>query len=340
MLKASSEKITLEFKQPAGTSRGVLREKDSWIIRIWDEKSPQAVGKGEASIIKSLNPEWSDEYESFLKKTVSRINDYVEDLHQKLRDYPSIRFAVESALLDLKNNGNQLYFETTFTRGSRGIPINGLIWMGDKDFMLEQVREKLGQGFTCIKMKIGAIDFDEELRILDFIRSHHSKNEIELRVDANGAFHPDKALEKLKQLAKFDLHSIEQPIQQGQWNEMRQLCMNTPLPIALDEELIGITAINEKRNLLDKIQPQYIILKPSLVGGLRASDEWIELAEERKIGWWITSALESNVGLNVIAQYTATKNNPMPQGLGTGSLFSNNLPSALSIKGDHLFYHK
>lgn len=223
-------------------------------------------------------------------------------------------------------------FDTDFTAGNASIPINGLIWMGDKDFMKQQIVEKLNTGFSCIKMKIGAIDFASEIALLKSIRQTFSRDEIELRVDANGAFSPKGALDKLQQLAALDIHSIEQPIKQGQWQEMARLCKDTPLPIALDEELIGVFTLDEKIKLLDTIKPQYIILKPSFIGGFKGTDEWIALAEKRNIGWWITSALESNIGLSAIAQYTATKNSTLPQGLGTGSLYTNNIPAPLTVK--------
>lgn len=336
MLKASSEKITLQFKFPAGTSRGVLLQKNSWIISVWDDENPEVIGKGEASIIESLSPEWDENFEH-------RLQIILKDIHalelDDLKGFPSVRFAVESALKDLKNGGKETYFSTDFNQKNEGIRINGLIWMGSAAFMTEQIQSKLEAGFSCLKLKIGAIDFLEELSILKSIRQQFDSDTLELRVDANGAFHPDEAMEKLNLLSAFDLHSIEQPIKAGQWNEMAKLCASTPLPIALDEELIGITDLNEKRDLLDTIHPQYIILKPSLVGGFKASDEWITLAESSNIGWWITSALEANIGLNAIAQYTATKRNPMPQGLGTGQLFVNNIQSTLNIKGERLFHH-
>jgi len=332
MYKASLEKYTLNFKRPSGTSRGVLTEKDSWFIRIWDKEDPKTVGIGEASIIKTLSPEWSADYENFITVIVENINDYVGDGLEKLRAYPSIYFAIETALIDLKNGGHQVLFRSPFTENRSSIRINGLIWMGEQDFMLNQIREKLNQSFDCIKMKIGAIDFEEELELLAFIRQHYSAEEIELRVDANGAFLPENAMEKLKELAKFDLHSIEQPIKQGQIQAMTHLCADTPLPIALDEELIGITDPKKKTALLNAIKPHYIILKPSLIGGFKGSDEWIEAAESLGIDWWITSALESNIGLNAIAQYTYTKENPLPQGLGTGQLYTNNIPSPLVIR--------
>lgn len=336
MLKAIAEKVTLEFKRPAGTSRGVLTTKNSWIIRLWDEAHPEIKGTGEASIIESLSPDWSNEYPNKIQEIVDQID---EIQASDLADYPSIQFGVEAALLDLKNGGDQLYYPSDFTDKNEGIRINGLIWMGDEAFMAEQIDQKLKEGFSCLKLKIGAIDFDTELQLLEKIRKRYSSGTLELRVDANGAFSPENAIQKLDQLSKFDLHSIEQPIKQGQIQAMHELCKKTPLPIALDEELIGIKFKSAKSALLREIQPQYIILKPSLVGGFEASDEWISLAEEEEIGWWITSALESNVGLNAIAQYTATKNNPMPQGLGTGQLFENNISSTLGIQGERLYHH-
>ena len=334
MLKASFKKHTLEFKRPSGTSRGILTTKDSWIIKVWDDENPNQKGTGEASIIKTLNPEWNEEYEKKLENFCNEIDTLkLEDLN----DYPSIRFGLEMALFDLKNGGNEQYFDNHFSQGKDSILINGLIWMGSEEFMLEQLQQKLELGFKCIKMKIGAIDFEAELGILKSIRKKFDKNQIELRVDANGAFSPEDALDKLHALSVFDLHSIEQPIRQGQWDEMKKLCSETPFPIALDEELIGVTERKTKEQLLETIQPQFIILKPSLVGGFAASDEWIELAEKKNIGWWITSALESNVGLKALAQYTYSKGNPMPQGLGTGQLFTNNSPTNLDLEGDRLW---
>ncbi|UKN02053.1 o-succinylbenzoate synthase [Paracrocinitomix mangrovi] len=336
MLKANSNKITLQFNQPAGTSRGVLKSKNSWIIEVWNEENPAIKGIGEASIIENLSPEWDNiQYER-------KLNDFLNSIHDRisldLKKYPSIEFGIEAALLDLENGGKQIYFDTPFTQGREGISINGLIWMGEKEFMLQQIKQKMADGFRCLKLKIGAINFEDELALLKYIRSHFGPQDLELRVDANGAFSVDNAMEKLEQLSAFHLHSIEQPIQPKQWIDLEQLCKNTPIPIALDEELIGISDYGIREQLLDAAKPQYIILKPSLVGGFTSSDNWIELAEKRNIGWWITSALESNVGLNAIAQYASTKNNPMPQGLGTGLLFANNTPSTLVIKHDMLYH--
>lgn len=336
MYQASVEKYTLNFKKPSGTSRGILTEKDSWFIKIWEKNQPETTGIGEASIIKTLSPEWNENYVEFLENVVRNINEYTGEGIEKLKAYPSIYFGIETALKDLESNGKSILFPSDFTEKQAPIKINGLIWMGSKDFMLEQIQTKIEAGFDCIKMKIGAIDFESELELLQFIRKNFSPSEIELRVDANGAFAPGEALEKLTRLAAFDLHSIEQPIRQGNWEEMHRLCASTPLPIALDEELIGITDLVEKQQVLKTIQPQYIILKPSLIGGFKGTDEWIELAEQQGIKWWITSALESNIGLNAIAQYTYIKNNPMPQGLGTGQLYTNNTPSGLTIENGHL----
>ena len=255
------------------------------------------------------------------------------------RDYPSILIGLETAFRHLERGSLDLW-DTPFSRGEAGIPINGLIWMGDYKKMLEQIETKMTTGFRCIKLKIGAINFEEELALLRFIRSHFSAKEVELRVDANGAFAPVDAMEKLKRLAELDLHSIEQPIRAGQWEDMARLTAETPLPIALDEELIGMNIPERKQCLLDSVHPQYIILKPSLHGGMAGGSEWIREAEKRNIGWWITSALESNIGLNAIAQWCATFNNPLPQGLGTGALFTDNVDMPLEVRKDCLWYLK
>ena len=256
----------------------------------------------------------------------------------ELNELPSLRFGLETALLDLQHQEDGILFPSDFTAGKTGIQINGLIWMGTKDFMFEQIKQKLDVGFSCLKLKIGAIDFKEELSLLNYVRQHFNTNELELRLDANGAFDYNTANDKLEHLSRFHIHSIEQPIKQGQWEEMNRLCENSPIPIALDEELIGIQTVEKKRECLLSIRPQYIILKPSLVGGLAKSDEWIAEAENLNIKWWATSALESNIGLNAIAQWTATKNVSMPQGLGTGQLFKNNIDSSLYLEGEKLYF--
>ncbi len=332
LMKARYSKKTFHFKRPSGTSRGILTEKHAWFLEVWHEEQPEIVGIGECSIIPGLSPDFVD-FESYERK----LTEVCDDLSIDLTNWPSIQFGLETALLDLKNGGKGVIFENGFVEGKRHIPINGLIWMGDADFMQEQIEAKLSEGFTTIKLKIGAIDFQAEIELLTSIRKRYSKDEITLRVDANGAFSLHEAEEKLSALAKLDIHSIEQPIKQGQWEEMHKLCQSTPLPIALDEELIGINTTAEKIALLDTIQPQYIILKPSLHGGIVGTKEWIELAEDRNIPWWITSALESNIGLNAICQLTAEYDNNLPQGLGTGSLYTDNIPSGLSVLDGKIF---
>ena len=335
-LNAVLEKHFLKFKKPAGTSRGWLTEKPCWFIKIKDE-STGITGIGEASIIPHLSIDDRTDYESKLIEVCTAINESekVDYSSLALTEFPSIQFAIEMALLDLKNGGKQIYFENEFSRAKKGILINGLIWMGSYDEMWKQVIEKVNAGYNVIKLKIGALDFDGEVKLLKKIREHYP--EITLRLDANGAFSPAEALDKLITLSGLNIHSIEQPIKQGQWEIMKDICSKSPIPIALDEELIGVNSPEEKIKLLDTISPQYIILKPSLIGGFAASDEWIKLAEMRNIGWWITSALESNIGLNAIAQWTASKNIIMAQGLGTGSLFENNIESDLHIENGELY---
>ncbi|PKP33069.1 MAG: o-succinylbenzoate synthase [Bacteroidetes bacterium HGW-Bacteroidetes-17] len=337
MLQATITKHILNFKQASGTSRGVLHQKPSWFFKIFDDKNPQTFGLGECSIIPGLSPDDSSDLEPFIHKVSENINAFIADKNALLT-FPSVQFAIETALLDLGNNGHKLLYPSTFTEGKDSIKINGLIWMGTKEFMHKQIREKIEEGYNCIKLKIGSLDFEEEISLLKEIRIQFSPEIIELRLDANGAFHPENALEKLKRLSEFQVHSIEQPIKAGQIEEMANLCEQTPIPIALDEELIGINKMEAKRKLLAEIKPQYIILKPSLLGGFDKSSEWIKIATEHQIGWWVTSALESNIGLNAIAQWTYQLNNSMPQGLGTGKLFSNNIPSPLQIKDAKLFY--
>ncbi|MEZ4936881.1 MAG: o-succinylbenzoate synthase [Crocinitomicaceae bacterium] len=337
MLKSKLTHYPLKFIRPAGTSRGIMLVKNSWIIALQDKNLE---GFGEFSIIETLSPDWSLEYPKILKQIIQRINagELIESLIQEYSHYPSIVFGLETALLDLQNGGKRELFNTNFFSGKQRIPINGLIWMNDAGTMLESIKEKLDLGFNCIKLKIGAIDFPRELELLQFIRKTFDSNTIEIRVDANGAFSFDRALEVLRDLAQLEIHSIEQPIRQGQIQEMAKLCSATPTPIALDEELIGIHEYSDKKQLLEQIRPQYIILKPSLHGGLKGSKEWIELAEELHIGWWITSALESNIGLNAIAQFASTFNTKMYQGLGTGSLYHNNISSPLTVEKGHIFY--
>jgi len=339
MLQARYIKHTLQFKQASGTSRGILKTKNSWFLILCDTNNPNIQGVGECSIIEGLSPENLEKYESKLQFVCQNI-DQREHLLDKLSKFPSIQFGLETALLDIQAKGGKTLFRSHFVRSHSPIKINGLIWMGNKDFMIEQIKTKIENGFSCLKLKIGAIDFEEELNILKSIRTEYSHDVLELRVDANGAFSPKSALDKLNVLSEFDLHSIEQPIKQGQFEEMAKLCELSPLAIALDEELIGITELGNKQSLLEEIQPHYIILKPSLIGGIKGSDEWIESAGELSIPWWITSALESNIGLNAISQYAATFNNPLPQGLGTGQLYTNNIDCPLTLNGDQLTYNQ
>ncbi len=335
-MKASYKKYILNFKRPSGTSRGVLTEKETWFI-ILEENGKKGIG--ECGILRTLSVDDRPDYEEKLRWVCDNIYLGEEKLWQELTEFPSIQFGVEMAFRSLESESPYLLFSSPFTKGEENIPINGLVWMGDEQFMKQQIEEKLHQGFNCIKLKIGAIDFQKELDLLAFIRANFDAETIEIRVDANGAFIVDNTLSKLIQLSEFKIHSIEQPIQKNQHDSMSELCLSTPIPIALDEELIGVFGIENKRVLLQKIKPQYIILKPSLVGGFCGMQEWITIAEELKIGWWVTSALESNIGLNAIAQWTFLQNNPMPQGLGTGGLYTNNFDAPLEIVNGTLHYN-
>jgi o-succinylbenzoate synthase len=335
-MKASFQKHILNFKRPSGTSRGVMKTKDTYFLIL---KNDAGFGVGECGLLKGLSIDDRPDYEGKLQWVCDNASLGEEKLYEALEKFPSIQFGVETAFKSLNSKNSFELFPSEFSRGEASIAINGLVWMGDKSFMKEQISEKLKQGFTCIKMKIGAIDFKTELELLKSIRKEFSASEVELRVDANGAFSPKEALEKLKVLSDLQLHSIEQPIKQGQLQEMARLCEETPLPIALDEELIGVFSEEEKNELLDTVKPQFIILKPSLIGGFRGSDTWIKLAEKYDAGWWITSALESNIGLNAISQYTFTKNSKLPQGLGTGSLYTNNIESPLQVSNGALHYN-
>ncbi len=333
-MKATFKKYTLNFKQPGGTSRGVLTQKETYFIFITER---EITGVGECGIFRGLSADDVPDYEKALEWTCLNIHLGPVTLREELKRFPSIYFGVEQAIADFKSHGQKLFFDEPFASGKKGIAINGLVWMGDEAFMRKQVKAKLKEGFTCLKMKIGALDWPTEKKILQSIRKDFSKEEIELRVDANGAFHPAKAKDVLQELAELDVHSIEQPIAKGQWQEMAALCQQPPTAIALDEELIGVFELENQRKLMETIQPQYIILKPSFIGGWHGSNQWIDLATENSAGWWVTSALESNVGLNAIAQYVATKNTEMPQGLGTGGLFTNNIKSPLVIKKGKLW---
>ncbi|MEY2739547.1 MAG: hypothetical protein RL259_1456 [Bacteroidota bacterium] len=335
-MKATYKKYILHFNRPSGTSRGVMTEKETWFI-VLEENGH--FGIGECGLLRGLSVDDRPDYEKKLQWVCENIHLGKDQLWDALMAFPSIQFGVEMAFLSLQSKTPFILFPSTFTSGNEKMRINGLVWMGDPDFMKTQIEEKLAQGFTCIKLKIGAIDFEKELELLRYIRQHFDANTIEIRVDANGAFISNEALDKLHQLAVFELHSIEQPIQKNNVDIMTDLCKSTPFPIALDEELIGVFAYSEKETLLKKIRPQYIILKPSLVGGFKGTLEWISIAKSLNIGWWITSALESNIGLNAIAQFTFTLQNPMPQGLGTGGLYTNNFNCPLEIEKGHIQYN-
>ena len=341
-----SKKI-LHFKQPAGTSRGVYTTRKIWLVHL---SECDKTGVGECAPLPDLSCDAlpDETYEAKLHQFCQALCETGEMDDDALRPYPSMRFGLETALLSLQSSlhsplSTHLLFDTPFSRGEEGIPINGLVWMGRYDEMLQRMEEKLEKGFRCVKLKIGAIDFDQELDLVKRIRDRFSFHEVELRLDANGAFKYEEALYKLELLSQYAIHSIEQPIRQGQWAYMAELCRESPLPIALDEELIGVNDPEMKSHMLNIIKPRYIILKPSLHGGMMGCREWIETAKQQGIGSWITSALESNIGLNAIAQFASDVYGPhitMPQGLGTGQLFTDNIPMPLEIVKDKLMIKK
>lgn len=339
MLKAFFKKYTLHFKQPGGTSRGVLVTKNSWFIVIYDSDYPNLIGVGECSILPGLSIDDRPDFETQLHDVCEKIEDWRYWLEEGLFDFPSIRFGLEMAIKDIAEEGDRILFISEFTNGNARIPINGLVWMGDYKIMYDRLVEKIEQGFSCVKLKIGAINFEEELSLMQSIRKDFLDTDIEIRLDANGAFSSEEVIEKLKRLSEFNIHSIEQPIKQNQWEEMAEVCLKSPIPIALDEELIGIKHRDKIKKMLNVIQPQYIILKPSLLGGFSQSSVFIQEAENQNIGWWVTSALEANIGLNAIAQWTYTLGSNMPQGLGTGEVFANNIISPLAIKDGSLLYN-
>lgn len=346
-MKITIEERLLHFKQPAGTSRGIYTVRRSWLVRMSDGVRS---GVGECAPLPDLSCDAlpPEQYVEQLQQFCRIVEQTGTIDVEALRDYPSMLFGLETALLAFQHADSQcpspsslpILYENPFSRGEVGIPINGLVWMGSYEEMLQRMEEKLSQGFHCVKLKVGAIDFDREMELIQLIRSRFSHHEVELRLDANGGFKPDEALYKLELLSQYAIHSIEQPIRQRQWSMMAELCREAPLPIALDEELIGVNDPDNKRQMLRFIKPAYIVLKPSLHGGMAGCREWIEIAREEGIGSWITSALESNIGLNAIAQFCADVYGPsvrMPQGLGTGQLFTDNIPMPLTIRGDELW---
>ncbi len=334
-MKARYKKFSLEFKTPGGTSRGVLKQKDTWLLLL---EGNGKIGIGECAMFRGLSADDVPDYEEKLKWLCQHIEEAPTTLYDELSGYPSIQFGLEQALLSLRSKDKFEVFPSEFTAGRTGIEINGLVWMAPLDQMKAQVETKLQQGYSCIKIKIGALDFSEELKFLQEVRNMGG-TDLEIRVDANGAFAPDEAMEKLQAIAKLDIHSIEQPIKASQFDAMQRLCKESPIPVALDEELIGIFKSKEKKQLLEGLAPPYIILKPSLLGGFRHCEEWMALASSLGIRYWVTSALESNIGLNAIAQWASGLEIKMPQGLGTGGLFTNNFLSPLYVEGSYLRYN-
>lgn len=345
-LRLSYTRHTLNFKFDARTSRGAISDHTVYYLKVWDSDVPHMFGVGECAPLAGLSIDYRPDLEDKLKDLVKYFATTYIALQPfavttelpDLTNWPAIAFALETALLNMKQGGGWRIFENAFSHGKSGIPINGLIWMGDKAFMQQQIEKKLAEGYSCLKLKIGSLDFTTELDILQGIREVAPAQTLTVRVDANGAFSPQEAYKKLERLAKYELHSIEQPIKAGQIEQMAELCAYTPIPIALDEELIGVPSANARKELIQSINPQFIILKPTLLGGLGVSAAWIELAEANGAGWWITSALESNIGLNAISQFTAQYNTALPQGLGTGQLYHNNIASPLKIEQGELWF--
>ena len=335
-MKAAYAPYRLIFKAPAGTSRGILLHKDTYFLKVWDESNPEVYGLGECALFKGLSREDTPLYESKLREMCQNI---ALGKSTDLSEYSSLQFGLETALCDLSNGGRRVVVDTPFVHGETTIPINGLVWMGSFDEMSARIEEKLSAGFTTIKLKIGAIDFESELELIRQLRGRFSSETLTIRVDANGGFTPEEALPKLNRLAAYGIHSCEQPIKPNQWAEMRKICAESPIHIALDEELIGITDPMQMFMLLREIAPQYLIIKPSLMGGFAGAQEWLKMAKMTNTGAWFTSALESNVGLNAIAQVVAKFNPLIPQGLGTGALYTNNIESPLYQKADYLAYN-
>lgn len=335
-MKAAYAPYTLNFITPGGTSRGVMTTKDTYFIKLWDETNPEVYGIGECALFKGLSAEDDEHYEDKLRELCKNVE---IGEPTDLSGHSSIQFGFESAILDFSNGGKRICYPTPFTEGKYRIPINGLVWMGKKDEMISRIDEKVAAGFHTIKLKIGAIDFSQEIEMIEYVRTRYSEKELEIRVDANGGFSPENVMQRLDALSKHRIHSIEQPIKAGQWDKMAEICNNSPIPIALDEELIGITNPMVMMELLRTIRPHYIIHKPSLMGGMTGSLEWLKMAAQFQIGGWVTSALESNIGLNALAQWVTTLQPKIPQGLGTGMVFSNNIPSPLRQKEDYLTYN-
>lgn len=339
MIKAAYCRYGLVFKEPAVTSRETMRVKDTYFIKIWDDRDSRTFGIGECALFRGLSCDDFPDYEEVLLDVCKRISDYLENPAVSLSEFPSIRFGVETALLDFRNGGMRRIFPGKWADGQKALTINGLVWMGDKHQMKQRVKLKIKEGFRCVKFKIGGISFDDEIAMIAGVRAAFPPEDLEIRVDANGAFAPECAMERLDRLSRFAIHSIEQPVKPRQWKVMSELCRNSPIPIALDEELIGINRQKSKEEMLSTLMPTYIILKPALCGGFSGSSEWIEAANNIGIGWWATSALESNIGLNAISQWADSLDVTMPQGLGTGALYLNNIPSPVTLTGQYLSYN-
>jgi o-succinylbenzoate synthase len=341
-LKATYTKKTFHFNFDARTSRGQMKDKTSWFIKVWDERDRTVVGIGECGPLPGLSIDYRPDFEEKLSTTLDQLEHLTSTDIARIRlseivgeAFPSITFALETALGDLAQGGKRIIFDNQFIKGLR-IPINGLVWMGHFDFMLRQVEEKILKGFTCIKLKVGGIDFDLECELLARIRRKFSRDHVTLRLDANGAFTAQNVLQRLQTLSQFGIHSIEQPLKAG-FSLTKDVCSESPIPIAVDEELIGLHSRESKEEMLDRLKPQFIVVKPSLHGGLSGAAEWIQFAESRSIGWWITSALESNIGLNAICQFTANYPITMHQGLGTGTIYERNIPSPLTVDEGSIF---
>ena len=335
-LQYSVELHKLKFKKPAKTSRNIFEEKLHWVVKVWDKKTPELIGIGEAAPLEFLSPDYDEDLGSIIESQLDEMTKGASFEDLDLDELPSVKFALESAFLDFTNGGKQIYFISDYLTGN-SIPINGLVWMNDLDEMLKEAMAKSNAGFKCIKFKIGSHDFDAECRFLEKFRNSQEAKNVIIRLDANGAFETDEALEKLKELARFNIHSVEQPISAGQWDDMAKVCKDSKIAIVLDEELIGVYK-EERNKLLKYINPQFIILKPTLLGGFSECDNWILLANKFKIGWWATSALEGNYGLNAIARWVGKYNTSLPQGLGTGLLYENNFPAKSEMKNGNLFY--
>ncbi len=331
MLQAVWTPYRLLFNFEARTSRQVMTYKDTYFVRITDSDRPGRIGYGECALFRGLSADDSPDYEEILANACRQPESALDSRCS------SIRFGFETALANLEASPDN---ENEWLGGKRGIPINGLVWMGDKATMRSRIQQKLEAGFRIIKLKIGGINFDDELDLLREVRRNFSPDDLEIRLDANGAFTPENALARLEALSAFSVHSLEQPVKAGQIEAMAAICRKSPVPIALDEELIGVRDRNQSAGLLNDIRPAYIILKPALCGGFRASQTYIDLAESMNIGWWATSALESNIGLAAIGKWLTDNHSiTMPQGLGTGQLYTNNISSPLEMRGPELFYN-